>query len=104
MSGTYEDYESIFENQTFDMELIEDDEDYDFVYDEEGNEVPCDLCDGRIAFENGKYVCPYCEQIFTRAEFFNYIGANPPGDKCLTCTELYPGCTYCPNGYPVKED
>lgn len=80
---------------------------YEAVYDEEGGDVSCPnvLCDdGEICWKDGEYVCPYCGTKMTRAEFFDWIGAEPPGPKCLTCDNLYPGCTYCPYGYDVGDD
>ena len=38
----------------------------------------------------------------SRSEFFNAIGAEPPGPECVDCNNLYPGCIICPYGY-VKE-
>lgn len=38
----------------------------------------------------------------SRSEFFNAIGAEPPGPECVDYNNLYPGCIICPYGY-VKE-
>ena len=62
---------------------------YSDVYDE----------DGKWREEDGAYVCSGCGQVFTRADFFNFIGAEPPGKECYTCDCLYPGCMTCPYGY-----
>ena len=40
----------------------------------------------------------------SRGEFFNCIGANPPGPECLSCYNRYPGCTDCPYGYVDNEN
>ncbi len=74
---------------------------YSDVYDEDGNEVLCDICGSEVKWreEDGAYVCLGCGQVFTRADFFNFIGAEPPGKECYTCDCLYPGCMTCPYGY-----
>ena len=79
------------------------DESYDEVYDEDGNSVFCDGCGGEIKWKNGVYICPSCGKTMSREEFFNYIGAEPPGKECLTCDNLYPGCIICPYGYVDEE-
>lgn len=57
---------------------------YSDVYDEDGNEVLCDICGSEIKWreQDGVYMCPSCGQTFTRADFFNFIGAEPPGKEC----------------------
>jgi len=72
---------------------------YEDVFDEDGNEVNCDECSSLVKWRDGKYVCPDCGRVFERNEFFDYIGANPPGVHCYTCDSLYPGCITCPYGY-----
>ncbi len=72
--------------------------DYDYVYDEDGNDVPCNEyhCESYIKYHDGQYVCPYCDKVMTRMEFFDYIGAKPLGEKCLICDNNYPSCKeYC---------
>ena len=78
---------------------------YEEVYDESGSYVPCDgyNCNAKVKFHNGQYKCPKCGKIFDRADFFNYIGANPPGPECVTCDNQYPGCIVCPYGYETDE-
>lgn len=77
---------------------------YDDVYDEEGYFVYCDCCNNELKWKDGIYICPNCGQTMNRAEFFNYIGAEPPGPNCITCVELYPGCPFCPYGYIDDDD
>lgn len=72
---------------------------YDDVYDEHGDTVICDECGHEIYWKDGIYVCPQCGKTMSRQVFFDYIGAMPPGPKCLTCDNLYPGCVTCPHGY-----
>lgn len=76
---------------------------YDYAYDEEGDSVYCDYCGSEIIFQDGEYTCLGCGQVMDRKTFFNYIGAEPPGKECLTCTNLYPGCMICPYGYVEEE-
>lgn len=76
---------------------------YDEVYDEEGAGVYCDWCHSEIIWKDGQYVCSGCGQVMERKDFFNYIGAEPPGPKCVTCSDLYPGCISCPHGY-IKDE
>lgn len=75
------------------------DNDYEDVYDEDGEIVVCDMCPGEIKWIDKTYMCPDCERKMSRAEFFDYIGANPPGKECWTCDNLYPGCVVCLYGY-----
>ncbi|MEG1523847.1 MAG: hypothetical protein RR475_02345 [Clostridia bacterium] len=81
------------------------DESYEEVYDEDGDlvEVECNNCREHVRWKDGQYVCPNCGSIMSRADFFNCIGAEPPGPECLTCDNLYPGCIVCPHGY-VEDD
>ncbi|MCM1363412.1 MAG: hypothetical protein NC215_00310 [Ruminococcus sp.] len=79
------------------------DKSYEEVFDEDGNSVNCDRCDGLMTWHDGQYVCPECDRVMSRREFFEYIGSTPPGPKCETCGNLYPGCTDCPHGY-IEDD
>lgn len=72
---------------------------YEMVYDEDGYTINCDICGSEIKWKDGLYVCPECGNIFHRADFFNYIGANLPGPKCIECDSIYPGCVVCPYDY-----
>ena len=76
---------------------------YEEVYDEEGDEVVCDLCDGRMEWNNNEFdkaICSKCERVMGRYELFNHVGANPPGKECVTCyIQPYPLCRDCPQGY-----
>lgn len=108
----YDEYDAIYGDDSVDdiPIYIEDDYGFDFpgydeVYDEQGCSIPCDgyNCNAKVKFHNGQYECPKCGKIFDRADFFAYIGANPPGPKCVTCDNLYPGCIICPHGY-VKDE
>lgn len=82
-------------NDTFEFEPIS----YDTVYDEDGSEVLCDICGAEMIWQNDQYTCSGCGQTMERSEFFNYIGAEPPGPECEFCDNLYPGCVVCPHGY-----
>lgn len=79
------------------------DETYEDIYDEDGYSVHCDVCDSIMKWKDGLYVCPGCGQSMDRPEFFNYIGAEPPGEECISCENIYPGCVCCPHGY-IDED
>lgn len=76
---------------------------YAIAYDEEGEEVIADCCGVPIMWDDENYVCPECGRIFSREEFFNMIGANPPGNLCVDCDQLYP-CTSCHRGYEIEDD
>lgn len=69
------------------------------AYDEEGEAVFCDICGGELKWDQakGEWYCPECGQVMSRAVYFDYIGAGPPGTECLTnCRENYPFCKkYC---------
>lgn len=79
---------------------------YSDVYDENEDYVLCDICGAEIKWRerDGVYICPACGRTFTRADFFDYIGAQPPGEECYTCQCLYPGCMYCPHGYTDSDN
>lgn len=72
---------------------------YEDVYDENGDTVRCDSCGFDIHWKDGVYVCPSCGRIMSREVFFDYIGATPPGPRCIDCDNLYPGCMTCPYDY-----
>jgi len=82
-----------------------DDPSYEEIYDENGEYslVQCDSCQETIRWKNGDYICPNCGTVMNRSEFFNCIGAEPPGIECSTCNNLYPGCVICPYGY-IKDN
>jgi len=68
---------------------------YDYLCgasDEEGNGVYCENCDYLLHCDIfGNYVCDSCGREYSRAEYFNMIGAdNKPA--CLECEENYPKC------------
>lgn len=64
----------------------------DGCYDEDGMGVTCDWCSSDIVWHHGKYICRGCGKEFERAEYFNYIGAEPPDAKCIFCDNNYPVC------------
>lgn len=69
------------------------------AYDENGDSVCCDICGEEMRWhpDDGVWRCRECGQEMTRAVYFDYIGAAPPGSECLTsCRENYPFCKkYC---------
>lgn len=69
------------------------------AYDENGESVLCDICSSEIKWNPKErlWYCPECGQQMSRAVYFDYIGADPPGADCLTnCCENYPFCKkYC---------
>lgn len=77
------------------------------AYDENGDEVPCDICDRTMKWKPSRrlWTCSDCGREMKRAQFFNYIGADPPSTKCLSsCYENYPLCKrYCPF-FDVSDD
>ena len=65
------------------------------AYDEDGSEAVCNICGEPLQWNPVmcNYCCEGCGREMSRAEFFNYIGAEPPSVKCLTnCEENYPLC------------
>ena len=64
----------------------------DGCYDEDGNGVTCDYCFGDVVWNDGQYICKECGKVFERAEYFNYIGAEPPDAQCIFCENNYPIC------------
>lgn len=69
------------------------------TYDEQGEAVYCDICGGELKWHpsENRWICKDCGQEMSRAVYFDYIGAEPPGSACLTnCRENYPFCKkYC---------
>lgn len=72
---------------------------YEEVEDEDGFPVICEYCGANIMWKDGAYICPHCGNEMDREDFFNYIGATPPGPECVHCNSLYPGCMFCIYGY-----
>lgn len=102
-----EDYEHWLNGGRIDMDYengdyICDPTIYDEVYDTEGYEVRSECCGVPIKWQDDHYVCPECGQTIEREYFFNYIGAELPGELCLTCDQLYP-CTSCHRGYVIED-
>jgi len=66
------------------------------AYDEDGNVVDCDgySCSGELKWDPAKAIwfCPECWKEFDRNDYFFYIGAQPPGSYCMSCSENYPFC------------
>ena len=65
------------------------------AYDENGESVLCDICSSEMKWNPKErlWYCPECGQRMSRAVYFDYIGADPPGADCLTnCCENYPFC------------
>ena len=77
--------------------LNDSDDVFDDDEDDIGNEldVPEEEIEEAVDQIKGK--------VNTGGEFFNCIGANPPGPECLSCNNRYPGCTDCPYGYVDNE-
>ena len=76
-------------------------------YDETGDAAYCDLCGEEMRFdENGRvWVCPGCWNVMNRVQWFNHIGANPPGHKCISqCSENYPICKRWCTVYEIDPD
>ena len=51
------------------------------AYTEKGDEVLCDWCDVEMVWDQSRalWCCPECDSTMDRKEYFNCIGANPPG-------------------------
>ena len=65
------------------------------AYDEDGEQVYCDACGDELKWDPADrcWRCEGCGNQKSRAQFFDFIGANPPGVKCLSqCRENYPFC------------
>lgn len=73
---------------------------YEPVYDMNMRpiQVPCDECPySYIVYDNGKYFCPKCRKVFSRAYVYNWIG-HEVEQECLICDKNYPMCISCPYG------
>lgn len=96
--GKDDTYENIYGVELSDLPPLDE-----YVYDEEGRSVTCPVCGAEIVWENDNYICWNCKTVMRRDEFFDYIGVEPAGPKCITCDTIYPGCNYCPHGYIDEE-
>lgn len=69
------------------------------AWDEDGNAALCEICESELRWSEADRMwhCPGCGRTLSRAEYFNFIGAQPPDSACLTnCLENYPFCKkYC---------
>ena len=70
------------------------------AYDEDGEQAFCDRCNQELMYNpiDGQYVCDNCEISMSRAEYFNFIGAEQYHRKCVNdCGRNYPHCrSTCP--------
>ena len=74
------------------------------AYDENGESVLCDICSSEMKWnpKDRLWYCPECGRQMSRAVYFDYIGADPPGADCLTnCRENYPFCKKHCERYPI---
>lgn len=65
------------------------------AYDEDGDQVYCDCCGDELRWdpESRTWRCESCGNEKSRISYFGYIGADPPGAKCIAqCRENYPIC------------
>jgi hypothetical protein len=65
------------------------------AYDEDGEQVYCDACGEELRWDPAMrcWRCGGCGNLKSRIQFFDFIGADPPGEKCLSqCQENYPFC------------
>lgn len=77
---------------------------HSYVYDADGNEVSCPICNGEVIYDaDNNYICFRCKTIIQRDDFFELIGVKPAGPKCSTCKNIYPGCDSCPYGYVATD-
>ncbi len=77
------------------------------AYDEYENAVMCERCFSEMKWEPVRKVwyCPECESEMDRSTYFAYIGAQPPGDICLSgCCENYPFCKKHCEHYLIDPD
>ena len=77
------------------------------AYDEYGNQIHCDACHDDLHWdpETRNWYCRSCGSIKTRAQWFDYIEADPPGHKCLSmCQENYPMCKNWCMIYEIPDD
>lgn len=77
------------------------------AYDEDGDAALCDICGSELKWNpiEENWYCPDCGQTMDRPAYLNHIGAEPPGDVCLTeCWENYPLCKQCCTRYSIPPD
>lgn len=75
------------------------------AYDEMGDQVYCDACHDELRWDprSRTWRCKQCGNEKSRVAFFNYIGADPPGAKCISqCQENYPLCKRTCGWYKIK--
>lgn len=76
------------------------------AYDDTGAAVFCEhrYCDGELRFDPAlrSWYCPDCGARMDRKDYFDYIGADPPGPDCLhDCDENYPWCKHICDRYYI---
>lgn len=77
------------------------------AYDEDGMAAVCDVCGEEMKWSPSErnWFCPSCGRDMGRAEYFNHIGAEPPGSRCMTnCSENYPACKLMCPWYEIDPD
>lgn len=77
------------------------------AYDEDGNAVLCEHCSSEMKWEPAQQIwyCSECGSEMNRSAYFQYIGAQPPGDMCLfSCCENYPFCKKHCEHYIIDPD
>lgn len=89
------------------VRLNMDDEWRNGAYDEEGNDAVCDICANELKWnpQSARWCCSSCGQEIGRADYFNHIGANPPGEACVTdCDRNYPFCKKTCERFVISPD
>lgn len=76
------------------------------AYDDNCAAVFCEHrdCDSELRFDPvlHDWYCPECGARMDRKDYFDYIGANPPGPACLhDCDENYPWCKHICDRYDI---
>ena len=77
------------------------------AFDESGCNVCCDICGANLLHDPIKdiYFCQNCNTELYRLEFFDRIGAKPPGKHCaIDCRENYPLCRKWCLEYSIKSN
>lgn len=77
------------------------------AYDEMGDQAVCDICGEEMVWDPARrvWLCDTCGREMNRAAWFNHIGAEPPGSRCLSqCQENYPLCKQWCTWYEIDEE
>ena len=78
-------------------------EEYDDVYDRDGEVILTECCNQPMKFDGTDYICPECGETIDRDDFLdNYC--EPFGSECYSCRTNFPRCGVCHRNHQEELD